>query len=185
MASDFWKWFYFELVGLAIPFAFTFYSLARAPLSPATLGHHRLCCCLCCYLCCCAAAVLLLWWCSWWWWWWCCRVCVRAQLCLAQNKRVCCRMCACDSLLWRVKQTGIIPGTEHALVTCDTWYEVPVVSKSQIIPVPRRWKSCYFWAWKSPDPLILASITSWPRPRNNDHSGLIVDGFYLWRRRSL
>ena len=60
MASDFWKWFYFGLVGLFSPFAFFFENLART-LSPATLGHHRLCCCLCC----CAAAVLLLWcWCG-------------------------------------------------------------------------------------------------------------------------
>ena len=49
-------------------------------------------------------------------------------------------------------------------MTCDTWYEVE--SKSQIIPVLRGWKSCYFWAQKSPDPLILASIIS--EPRNND-----------------
>ena len=52
----FGNWFYFELVGLVLPFAFIFDNLART-LSPATLGHHRLCCCLCC----CAAAVLLLW----------------------------------------------------------------------------------------------------------------------------
>ena len=55
MASDFGKVVHFELAGLVLPFAFIF-DLART-LSPATLGHHRLCCCLCC----CAAAVPLLW----------------------------------------------------------------------------------------------------------------------------
>ena len=40
----FGKWFHVELVGLVWPFAFIFENLART-LSPATLGHHRLCCC--------------------------------------------------------------------------------------------------------------------------------------------
>ena len=53
------KWFYFELGGVVFPFAFIFENLART-LSPATLGHHRLCCCLCR---CAAAAVVLLWCC--------------------------------------------------------------------------------------------------------------------------
>ena len=58
MGSDFGKRVYFELVGLVFPFAFIFEKLART-LSPATLGHHRLCCCLCC----CTAAVVLVWCC--------------------------------------------------------------------------------------------------------------------------
>ena len=57
----FGKWFYFVLVGLVFPFAFIFDNLART-LSPATLGHHRLCCTLL-LCCCCGAAVVLLWCC--------------------------------------------------------------------------------------------------------------------------
>ena len=49
----FGTWFYFELVGLVMPFAFIFDILART-LSPVTFGHRRLCCCLCC----CGAAVM-------------------------------------------------------------------------------------------------------------------------------
>ena len=59
MASDFGKCFYFEFIGLVFPFAFILENVART-LSPATLGHHRLCCCLllsCWY----GAAVVLLW----------------------------------------------------------------------------------------------------------------------------
>ena len=60
----FGKWFYVELVGLVSPFAFIFKNLARK-LSPATLGHHRLCCCRSLLLlCCCCAAVVLLVWCA-------------------------------------------------------------------------------------------------------------------------
>ena len=55
MLLIFGKWFYFELVGLVFPFEFLFEKLAHT-LSPATLGHHRLCFCLCC----CAAAVVVL-----------------------------------------------------------------------------------------------------------------------------
>ena len=41
-------------------------------------------------------------------------------------------------------------------MTCDAWYEV--VPKSQIISVLRGWKSCCFWAQKSPDPLISGLV---------------------------
>ena len=101
MAYDFWKVVYFQLVGLVSRlFVFLFENLAHT-LSPATLGHHRLCCCLCC----CGAAVLLVW-CS-------CgaavvvlmvvvlllsRLCEDETLSRTQQSR-CVAVCFCDSLL--------------------------------------------------------------------------------------
>ena len=69
------------------------------------------------------------------------------KLCLAHNKRGMYAVVGVFATL-----VGIVPGAVWAAVTCDTWYEV--VSKSQIIPVLRGWKSCYFWAQESPNPLI-------------------------------
>ena len=46
-------------------------------------------------------------------------------------------------------------------MTCDTWYEV-------VSLVLKGWKSCYFWAQKSPNPLISSLDLDFSEPRNND-----------------
>ena len=152
MASDFWKVVFGWIGRSCFAVWFYFWNLART-LSPATLGHHRLCCCLCC----CAASVLLVW---------CCcggfdcgaaaagALCVRTKLAVSHTtSAVCCRLCVILCCRWWVTCTPDRNHTRYKVGSGNMWYLVRGCVTGRpggVSGYPRAWYRSVSWVQAPP-----------------------------------